>query len=109
MVNSKQKGKRGELEWVHWLKDNGWTGARRGQQFKGGADSPDVVNGIPETHCEVKLVERLNIYKAIEQACEDCGSADVPYVAHRRKHKKWLITIPAERLLQFSKNVLKEV
>tara|TARA_Y100000310_G_scaffold321537_1_gene379279 strand:+ start:434 stop:664 length:231 start_codon:yes stop_codon:yes gene_type:complete len=34
LVNSRQKGKRGELEVVHLLKEYGFE-ARRGQQFKG--------------------------------------------------------------------------
>ena len=62
MTNSIKKGKRGEREWAKWLRDNcNCKNARRGQQYQGGADSPDVVCGIPNTHCEVKRVEALNL------------------------------------------------
>lgn len=95
MVNSRSKGKRGELEWAKWLRDNmGCQEARRGQQFKGTPDSPDVEGGIPGTHAEVKRVEKLNIYDAIDKAVEDAGN-DVPYVAHRRDRKDWLLTVRA--------------
>lgn len=54
-INSKQKGKRVELKVVHWLHDLGFVLARRGQQYAGGAGSPDVVvPEIPSLSLEVK-------------------------------------------------------
>ena len=41
-MNSREKGKRGERQWRDELRANGY-GARRGQQFCGSAESPDVV------------------------------------------------------------------
>jgi len=41
-MNSREKGKRGERQWRDELRANGYT-ARRGQQFAGSPDSPDVV------------------------------------------------------------------
>ena len=41
-INSRQKGARGERQWRDELRANGYV-ARRGQQFSGSADSPDVV------------------------------------------------------------------
>ena len=41
-INSRTKGKTGELELSKVLRDKGFA-AHRGQQFKGGAGSPDVV------------------------------------------------------------------
>jgi Holliday junction resolvase len=38
-MNSRAKGKRGELEIAKVLRENGYD-AHRGQQYKGGADSP---------------------------------------------------------------------
>jgi hypothetical protein len=38
-MNSRNKGKRGELEAAKFLASEGFP-ARRGQQFSGGADSP---------------------------------------------------------------------
>tara|TARA_R110000824_G_scaffold5263_4_gene24423 strand:+ start:1227 stop:1595 length:369 start_codon:yes stop_codon:yes gene_type:complete len=106
MTNSISKGKRGEREWAKWLRDNcDCKDARRGQQFRGGADSPDVVCGIPNTHCEVKRVEKLNLALAFAQALADCGDA-IPYVAHRKNLGDWMVTVRADDLLLFAEMVL---
>jgi Holliday junction resolvase len=53
-LNSNQKGKRGEREAAAFLTDEGFP-ARRGQQFAGGTDSPDVVcESLSGLHFEVK-------------------------------------------------------
>ena len=60
-VNSRRKGARGERQWRDELRANGYC-ARRGQQFCGSAESPDVIcDSLPWIHFEVKAVERLNI------------------------------------------------
>ena len=75
-MNSREKGKRGERQWRDELRANGY-GARRGQQFSGSADSPDVVcDALSWIHFEVKAVERLNIEEAMEQARRDCGKVE---------------------------------
>ena len=72
-MNSREKGKRGERQWRDELRANGYA-ARRGQQFSGSPDSPDVVcDSLPWVHFEVKAVERLNIEDAMAQARRDCG------------------------------------
>jgi hypothetical protein len=93
VVNSRQKGARGEREWAAYLRENG-IDAHRGRQYHGGPDSPDVVSddGI---HWEVKLAERLNIDKAMEQAEGDCPENKIPAVSHKRNRKPWLITLRA--------------
>lgn len=97
--NSRRKGKNGELEWAHWLTDRGIP-ARRGQQYSGTADSPDVVADHPGWHPEVKRVESLNIYDAVEKAVSEAAPGNVPYVAHRRNRKEWLVTMRAEDWLR---------
>jgi len=98
MVNSSDKGKRGEREFAAFLREHGWE-ARRGQQFAGGDDSPDVISSVPGIHFEVKRVERLNIHAANDQAEEDAGDL-VPVVAHRRSRDIWYATLPMKDLLQ---------
>src|SRR6478736_382700 len=94
-MNSREKGKRGERAWRDELRVNGYA-ARRGQQFAGSPDSPDVVcEQLRWIHFEVKAVERLNIEDAMEQARRDCGGK-VPIVAHRRNFRAWLVTMEAE-------------
>jgi Holliday junction resolvase len=91
MVNSLQKGKRGEREVAELLREFGFE-ARRGQQFSGSPDSPDVVHNIPELHLEVKFRERLSLYESIEQAEKD-DPEKTPVVFHRRKQKKWVVIL----------------
>ena len=92
MTNSRAKGARGEREFANLLQSEGLV-AYRGQQFRGGADSPDVVcESLPDIHFEVKRVERLDLVAAMAQACRDCGS-NTPVVAHRKNNTPWLMTM----------------
>lgn len=100
-MNSRDKGKRGEREWAQVLRDMGFTSARRGMQFSGSPESPDVVGGIPNTHAEVKRVENLNINEAMKQAIRDSSPDQVPYVAHRRNGTPWLVTLLASDMPRF--------
>ena len=95
MTNSRAKGARGEREWASVCRDNGYD-ARRGQQFSGSPDSPDVVcEDLSDFHFEVKRVQRLNLQDAYDQAKRDAGTA-MPVVAHRRNHCDWMVTMSAE-------------
>lgn len=87
-MNSRQKGKRGELELARVLREYGCD-AHRGQQFKGGSDSPDVT-GLAGYHIECKRVEKTDIYGWMEQSEKDAGD-DIPLVIWRRNGKKWLV------------------
>ena len=93
-MNSKLKGGRGEREFASLCRDEGYN-AQRGQQFHGGADSPDV-KGLPGVHIEVKRVEKLNIHNAMQQSIKDSEGKAIPIVAHRRNHDNWLITMGAD-------------
>src|ERR1043166_6991482 len=93
-MNSREKGKRGERAWRDELRANGYD-ARRGQQFRGSPDSPDVIcDALPRIHFEVKCVERLNIEDAMDQARHDAG-VKAPVVAHKRNFRPWLVTTDA--------------
>ena len=94
-MNSREKGKRGERQWRDELRANGYA-ARRGQQFSGSPDSPDVVcEALSWAHFEVKAVERLNIEDAMDQARRD-AAAKAPFVVHKRNFRPWLVTMEAE-------------
>ena len=68
-MNSKQKGKRGELELASELRNLGFSETRRSVQYNGKAkDAPADLIGVPGYHVEVKRVEKLNIYTAMAQA-----------------------------------------
>ena len=93
-INSKSKGKRGELEFAKLCKSYGYD-CRRSQQFAGMNGDADVV-GLNGIHIEVKRVENLNISKAMEQSIRDNKNNDIPIVAHRKNNEEWLITMKAE-------------
>ena len=90
-INSRAKGARAEREIAHILKERGYD-ARRGQQFSGANGDPDVV-GLDGIHMEVKRVEALNIYKAMEQSINDARDDETAVVMHRKNGKEWLTTM----------------
>lgn len=104
MTNSRQKGKRGELEFAHLLTDAGFP-ARRGQQFKGGADSPDVICESLPYHWEVKRVQSLNLHKAMHQAKDEAPPNAPPVVAHRRNGEPWLITMDFQDWIEMAREL----
>ena len=89
-MNSREKGKAGELELARILRENGYI-ARRGQQFCGVNGDADVV-GIPGLHIECKRVEKLNIHDAMQQAVRDAREGEIPVVMHRKNRTEWLVT-----------------
>jgi hypothetical protein len=102
MPNGKQKGKRGELELCHVLKELfGWE-ARRSQQFNGNAGDADlIVKEMPELFVECKRVEALNLPKALSLAVTQAGS-QLPAVFHRRNRDElgWLLTLRLTDLMR---------
>lgn len=102
---SKQKGKRGEREAAAELGDVFACNARRGVQYQGSAESPDVVlEGVP-VHVECKRTETLNVYKALEQATNDAGNK-TPIVWHRRNGKPSVVIVQTSDLVAFADAVL---
>ena len=93
-MNSRAKGKRGELELSRALGEYGY-GCRRGQQYAGANGDADVV-GLPGIHIECKRVERLDISGAVAQAKMDARPGELPAVFHRRNREGWLVTMPLE-------------
>lgn len=105
-INSKNKGKQGELEVVHKLKDYGFLDVRRSQQFAGVNGDSDVV-GLDGIHIEVKRVEKLNIEKAMQQAKEDSKhTTNTPTVFHRRNREDWKVTMYLDDWIELYKKAL---
>lgn len=100
-MNSRAKGKAGELELAEFLRQHG-AEARRGVQFKGGAGSPDVVTDIAGVHFECKRVEAGNLYTWMDQATRDAGG-QIPVVAHRKNRREWVAILPLAALLELLK------
>lgn len=104
-MNSRTKGKVGEREFAALLRENGFD-ARRGQQFSGGPDSPDIVSRILAwLHIEVKRCERIDMRSWVAQAEADCGGK--PWViAFRWNHGPWLYAGRIDLLFGFLRAVL---
>lgn len=90
-MNSREKGKRGELELAKKLREYGYD-VRRGAQYCGANGDADVV-GLPGIHIECKRVEKLNLYDALAQAKADAEPWRLPAVIHRKNDCKWLVTM----------------
>ena len=103
-LKSKMKGKLGELEASKLIKEYGFE-ARRGQQFQGGTDSPDVVHSIPGIHIEVKRTETLNIGAALEQADRDRKVHERPVILHRKNRGHWVVVMFAEDFLSMMREM----
>ncbi len=91
MVNSRDKGKRGEREFSKVCKEQGYD-CRRGQQFSG-IEGEDVV-GLPGIHIEVKRTEKFSLYDALSQAKRD-SQGKLPIVAHRKNNCEWVVVMSA--------------
>ena len=92
---SRDKGKRGEREWARLCRAQGYEARRTSQYCGQTGDASDVV-GLPGIHQEVKRVERLNLYEAMEQSSRDARPGEMPIVAHRRNGMHWLVIMSAD-------------
>lgn len=97
-MNSKAKGKRGELEIAKILRQYGYN-AHRSVQYSGANGDADVV-GVPGVHIEVKRVQQLNIEKAMQQAEADKKPGEMPVVFHRKNGEEWKATMRLDDWLE---------
>lgn len=99
-INSKQKGKTGELEFAHECEKYGFNDVHRTAQTNGKLEqSLADCEGLKGIHIEVKRVEKLNIDDAMEQSVRDLQTKKekkIPVVFHRKNRKKWKATMYLE-------------
>lgn len=106
MTNSKNKGKRGELEVVHILTDHGFEARRTAQYCGNTGDAADVVSDLPY-HIEVKHQETLQIDKWWEQATHDAKeSGKEPILVFRKNNQRWRVCMDFEKFLELHEKVL---
>ena len=89
-VKSTRKGKAGELEVMHILREHGYHVERGGTQSFG--QQPDL-HGLDHVHLEVKRAERAQIWDWMKQSEEDSKRFEngMPTVIFRRSRSNWLI------------------
>ena len=100
-VNSKRKGKAGELELSRKFQEYGYQ-TRRSVQYNGKAEEGEAdLLGLPGIHVECKRTEKLNLYEAVEQAKRDAAdSEELPVVFHRRNRCEWLAIMPLDAFME---------
>lgn len=104
MTNSRAKGAKGERAFANLLKDAGLV-ARRGQQFRGGPDSPDVIcDSLPSLHFEVKVREKHNVWEWMTQAAGEMGEGQTPIVAIKKNRQPWLVAMRYEDWIEWAKD-----
>lgn len=91
-LNSRNKGKRAEIELAHKLSECGYKCRRTAQYCGNTGEAADVV-GLDGIHIECKRVERLNLLDAMAQSKHDARAGEKPTVMHRRNHSEWLVTM----------------
>lgn len=95
--SQRDKGKRGELEAAKLLVAVLGLPARRGQQYQGTPESPDV-QWIPGVAVEVKRREAGNPARWLAEALAECLPSDVAMVLHRRSRQPWHLTMRVQDL-----------
>ena len=92
-MNSKSKGKRGELELAELLRTAGYANARRSAQYCGNTgDAPDIT-GVEGLHIECKRREQIQDEVFMQQAEREAKKDEVPVVMYRRSREKWKVCI----------------
>lgn len=91
-INSRAKGANGERELAKLLRSQGYTDARRGQQYSGANGDADVV-GVKGVHIECKRQERVSDEMWLKQAEDDARKGEIPVVIYRRNHEDWKVLI----------------
>jgi hypothetical protein len=107
-INSRRKGKVGELEAATELNrilPN--AHARRSQQHSGTESASDLIApGLPNLWLEVKRVQALNIHKTMEKSLEQCGALK-PVLVHRKNGTDWLVTCRLDDLVTVANGVIR--
>lgn len=98
-INSRQKGKRRELEVIHVLHRHGWGLAERTSDGRSQGSRGDVRNGPEGCHLEIKGEERLSVPAAFDQIRRDARAEDLPVLIHRPSRHVWMATIELDELL----------
>ena len=92
-MNSKSKGKRGELELAELLRHAGYANARRSAQYCGNTgDAPDIT-GVDGLHIECKRREQIQDEAFMQQAEREAKKGDIPVVMYRRSREKWKVCL----------------
>lgn len=105
MVNSRQKGARGEREVAKILRDHGIDSRRTAQYCGNTGDAADVV--FPGFHTEVKLREKTDIWSWWSQSEHDTKEGETSLVVFRKSREKWKVCLDFEDFLDLIGHPIK--
>lgn len=104
-MNSRRKGKEGELALVRKLKEFGYD-VRRSQQYAGINSDADLV-GIDNLHieCKYRANGHGNTYEWIEQSKREKRVDEIPVVMHKKvseeyRGNEWLVTMTLDDFIK---------
>ena len=102
-VNSRRKGKVGELEAAAVLRELfGWDTGRSAQHC-GTPDSADLrVSNTPGLWFEIKRVQKLNVPAALRKAVSEAGRKTAVLMHRPNRYPDWLLTIRLSDLPQLA-------
>lgn len=102
----REKGKRGEQELARTLRELFACEARRGQQYEGSPDSPDIKTDIEGVEFESKRVQAFYLYPSLEKAHSETGPRSLPVVCHRKDGKPWVVVCYLHDLPELARRLL---
>ena len=109
-INSKNKGKRGELELSHILNEKYGYHTERTAQYCGKAkDSEADLRGIDGMHIEAKFREKHNVYDYIAQVNRDKKDGDIGVVFMKSNRKDILCLLTLDDFMKVWKGYEKDV
>jgi hypothetical protein len=107
-INSRRKGKDGELEACKVLNAYGYN-MRRSQQYSGKGTSyaggthdvgdPDIIGDLDGLHIEVKRRNRLDAYGYLSQAARDASNDRIPVVMYRSDNHQWITILSLDSFM----------
>ena len=101
-INSRAKGKRGELEAVKYLKKLGFPNTRRTQQFNGLGKGDIICEDLPHIHFEVKFgypISKFDLCTSVfraacEQAQKDAEGKYWVVMWKPKGYRVWRLSYP---------------
>lgn len=104
-INSRQKGKRGELEARDEIRRlwHAPTLIRAAQAC--GAWAADLIGALPCFHFEVKRYARISAADFMKQAVDDKNEGQIPVVVMRENQGEWLVIVRLEDTPAFAEEL----
>ena len=101
-INSRAKGKRGELEARDAVREH-WVAPDCIRAAQGaGAYAADLLHAGHEIHVEVKCVAKLGTERFILQAERDAAEGELPVVVMRQNRGEWCVMLRLKDSIRFA-------